>query len=430
MIIATFAMFIIIQYKILNLELFIARKVYFGESTKQKVSSPAIKIAVAGIAIGLAAMVLSVCIVVGFKKEIRDKVIGFGSHIQITSFTNNAAYETKPIRLTDSLLSVLKSNPDIKHIEFYATKPGIIKTETDFQGVVLKGVGEDYDWSFFKENMVEGTVLRPADSVNSNQAIISKYIADRLHLKLGDSFFSYFIQDPPKVRKFTIAGIYSTNFEDYDKIFVIVGLNTIQRLNSWDNDQVSGLELRVKDYNRLQSIRDDLFFEMAGSHDGDGNALFTRSIEEINPMIFSWLSLLDMNVWVIIILMLAVSGFTMISGLLIIILERANMIGILKALGCRNANIRKIFLYISSFLIIKGMILGNVIALAICLLQKAFGIIKLDPATYYVTEMPVYLNPVYIILINIGALAISLAMMIGPSYLIARISPAKSIKFE
>lgn len=430
MIIATFAMFIIIQYKILNLELFIARKVYFGESTKQKVSSPAIKIAVAGIAIGLAAMVLSVCIVVGFKKEIRDKVIGFGSHIQITSFTNTAVYETKPIRLTDSLLSVLKSNPDIKHIEFYATKPGIIKTETDFQGVVLKGVGEDYDWSFFKENMVEGTVLRPADSVNSNQAIISKYIADRLHLKLGDSFFSYFIQDPPKVRKFTIAGIYSTNFEDYDKIFVIVGLNTIQRLNSWDNDQVSGLELRVKDYNRLQSIRDDLFFEMAGSHDGDGNALFTRSIEEINPMIFSWLSLLDMNVWVIIILMLAVSGFTMISGLLIIILERANMIGILKALGCRNANIRKIFLYISSFLIIKGMILGNVIALAICLLQKAFGIIKLDPATYYVTEMPVYLNPVYIILINIGALAISLAMMIGPSYLIARISPAKSIKFE
>lgn len=430
MIIATFATFIIIQYKILNLELFIARKVYFGESTKQKVSSPAIKIAVAGIAIGLAAMVLSVCIVVGFKKEIRDKVIGFGSHIQITSFTNTAVYETKPIRLTDSLLSVLKSNPDIKHIEFYATKPGIIKTETDFQGVVLKGVGEDYDWSFFKENMVEGTVLRPADSVNSNQAIISKYIADRLHLKLGDSFFSYFIQDPPKVRKFTIAGIYSTNFEDYDKIFVIVGLNTIQRLNSWDNDQVSGLELRVKDYNRLQSIRDDLFFEMAGSHDGDGNALFTRSIEEINPMIFSWLSLLDMNVWVIIILMLAVSGFTMISGLLIIILERANMIGILKALGCRNANIRKIFLYISSFLIIKGMILGNVIALAICLLQKAFGIIKLDPATYYVTEMPVYLNPVYIILINIGALAISLAMMIGPSYLIARISPAKSIKFE
>lgn len=414
----------------MNLELFIARKVYFGESTKQKVSSPAIKIAVAGIAIGLAAMVLSVCIVVGFKKEIRDKVIGFGSHIQITSFANTASYDTKPVRLSDSLLSVLQSNPNIEHIESYATKPGIIKTDTDFQGVVLKGVGENYDWSFFKDNMIEGDVFQPSDSTVANQAIISKYIADRLHLKLGDSFFSYFIQDPPKVRKFTITGIYSTNFEDYDKLFMIVGLNTVQRLNSWDANQVSGLELRVKDYSRLEEVKDDLFFQMAGSHDGDGNALFTRSIEDINPMIFSWLSLLDMNVWVIIILMLAVSGFTMISGLLIIILERANMIGILKALGCRNTDIRKIFLYISSFLIIKGMIWGNVIALVICILQKMFGIIKLDPATYYVTEMPVYLNPLYIILINIGALLISLAMMIGPSYLIARISPAKSIKFE
>ena len=414
----------------MNLELFIARKVYFGESTKQKVSSPAIKIAVAGIAIGLAAMVLSVCIVVGFKKELRDKVIGFGSHIQITSFANTASYDTKPVRLSDSLLSVLQSNPNIEHIESYATKPGIIKTDTDFQGVVLKGVGENYDWSFFKDNMIEGDVFQPSDSTVANQAIISKYIADRLHLKLGDSFFSYFIQDPPKVRKFTITGIYSTNFEDYDKLFMIVGLNTVQRLNSWDANQVSGLELRVKDYSRLQEVKDDLFFQMAGSHDGDGNALFTRSIEDINPMIFSWLSLLDMNVWVIIILMLAVSGFTMISGLLIIILERANMIGILKALGCRNTDIRKIFLYISSFLIIKGMIWGNVIALVICILQKMFGIIKLDPATYYVTEMPVYLNPLYIILINIGALLISLAMMIGPSYLIARISPAKSIKFE
>lgn len=414
----------------LNLELFIARKVYFGESTKQKVSSPAIKIAVAGIAIGLTAMILSVCIVVGFKKEIRDKVIGFGSHIQVTSFASTLSYDTKPVRLSDSILSVLKSNPDINHIESYATKPGIIKTDNDFQGVVLKGVGEGYDWSFFKENMIEGNVLQISDSAVANQAIISKYIADRLHLKLGDSFFTYFIQEPLKVRKFTITGIYSTNFEDYDKLFMIVGLNTVQRLNGWDENQVSGLELRVKDYSRLQEIKDNLFFVMAGSHDGDGNALFTRSIEETNPMIFSWLSLLDMNVWVIIILMLAVSGFTMISGLLIIILERANMIGILKALGCRNTNIRKIFLYISSFLIIKGMIWGNIIALAICIIQKMFGIIKLDPATYYVTEMPIYLNPLYIILINIGALAISLIMMIGPSYLIARISPARSIKFE
>ncbi len=414
----------------MNLELFIARKIYFGGGIKQRVSSPAIKIAVAGIALGLAAMLLSVCIVVGFKKEIRDKVIGFGSHIQISNFGNNMSYEVSPVRMTDSLTVALENNQEIKHIETFANIPGIIKTDTEFQGVVLKGVGADYDWTFFKQNMLEGDILHKSDTSTVNQTIISKYIADRLQLKLGDSFVAYFIQDPIKARKFEITGIYSTNFEDYDKLFIVTDISLVQRLNGWGNNQVSGIELTVKDYSRLSQIKNDLFYDMAGAHDGDGKSLFTRSIEEMNPMIFSWLSLLDMNVWVIIILMLAVSGFTMISGLLIIILERTNMIGILKALGAGNFRIQKVFLYISSFLILKGMLWGNIIALAICILQKCFGIIKLDPATYYVSEMPVDLNPLYIILINIGALVISLAMMIGPSYLIARISPAKSIKYE
>lgn len=414
----------------MNLELFIARKIYSGGGIKKNVSSPAIKIAVAGIALGLAAMVLSVCIVVGFKKEVRDKVVGFGSHIQITSFGNSLSYETGPIRLTDSIVTLLKDNPDIEHVEEFATIPGIMKTETDFQGVVVKGVGADYDWSFFKKNMYDGDVLRVSDTSSVNQIIISKYIADRLRLKVGDSFVTYFIQEPVKARKFTITGIYSTNFEDYDKLFVVTNIPLVQRLNGWESDQVSGVELTVKNYNRLAEVKDELFYDLAATHDGDGNALYTRSIEELNPMIFSWLDLLDMNVWVIIILMLAVSGFTMISGLLIIILERTNMIGILKALGARNYSIRKVFLYISSFLIVKGMLWGNLIALAICLLQMQFGFIKLDPATYYVSEMPVYLNPLYIVLINVGALVVSVAMMVGPSYLIARISPAKSIKFE
>lgn len=414
----------------MNLELFIARKVYFGGGIKQKVSSPAIKIAVAGIALGLAAMVLSVCIVVGFKKEIRDKVIGFGSHIQITNFGNNMSYEVSPVSMTDSLRVALENNSEIKHIEVFATVPGIIKTDSEFQGVVLKGVGSDYDWTFFKQNMIEGNILHKSDTSTLNQTIISKYIADRLDLKLGDSFVTYFVQDPIKARKFVITGIYRTNFEDYDKLFIITDLNLVQRINGWEKNQVSGIELMVKDYSRLSETKNDLFYEMAASHDGGGQALYTRSIEEMNPMIFSWLSLLDMNVWVILILMLAVSGFTMISGLLIIILERTNMIGILKALGAHNFRIQKVFLYISSFLILKGMLWGNIIALGICILQKTLGIIKLDPATYYVSEMPVDLNPIYILLINIGALVISMAMMIGPSYLIARISPAKSIKFE
>lgn len=414
----------------MNLELFIARKIYFGGNIRQKVSSPAIKIAVAGIALGLVAMILSVCIVVGFKQEIRNKIIGFGSHIQLSNFDSGISYETYPIRLTDSLRSFIQSNPEISHVEIFATKPGIIKTENEFQGVVLKGVGGDYDWTFFENNMIEGNVLQSSDSTSANQVIISKYIADRLQLKLGDDFITYFIQDPIKARKFVIKGIYSTNFEDYDKLFLICDINLVQKLNDWDKDQVTGVELKVKNYDKLSEVKDDLFFDLASSQDGDGNAIYTRTIEELNPTIFGWLSLLDVNVWVIIILMIAVSGFTMISGLLIIILERANLIGILKALGARSFSIRKIFLYISSFLILKGMIWGNVIALTICLLQTQFGFIKLDPATYYVSEMPVYINPLYIVLINIGALVISMTMMIGPSYLIAKISPAKSIKFD
>jgi lipoprotein-releasing system permease protein len=417
----------------LNLELFIARKIYFGGNIKQKVSSPAIKIAVSGIALAIAAMILSITVVVGFKKEIRDKIIGFGSHIQVTAFNNRMSYETVPIRMTDDLTGMLTNYPDIKHIETYATIPGILKTDSEFQGVVVKGVGREYDWSFFKRNMIEGDVLRNnSDSSSVNQIIISKYIADRLQLKVKDDFIAYFIQSDAKMkaRKFVISGIYSTNLEDYDKLYVIANLNLVQGLNNWATDQVSGVELMVNDYSSLAQTKTHLFYDLSSTEDGDGQLLYSQSIEEMNPSIFGWLNLLDMNVWVIIILMFAVSGFTMISGLLIIILERTNMIGILKALGARNLNIRKIFLYISSFLILKGILIGNLIAFAVCFIQKQFGIIQLEPATYYVSEMPVYINWGYILLINIAALLISITMMVGPSYLIARISPAKSIKFQ
>lgn len=414
----------------MNLELFIARKIYFGGNRKSRFSSPAIRIAVAGIAIGIAAMILSVCIVVGFKKEIKDKAIGFGSHLKIVNQNYNLSYDTYPIHVNDSLLNVLQKDPDISHTELYATKPGVIKTDNDFQGVVLKGIDQNYDWTFFQKNMIEGNVLNVSDTSSINQVIISKYIADRLNLKLGDSFITYFIQDPIKARKLTIKGIYETNFEDYDKLFIITDLSLVQRVSGWDKDQVSGIEIRIKDFEKLPEVRNDLFINLVNYQDAEGNFLYIQSIQETNAIIFGWLSLLDMNVWIIIILMLAVSGFTMISGLLIIILERTNMIGIFKALGARNYSIRKIFLYISAFLIIKGMIWGNIIALVICLMQKWFGIIKLDPTTYYVSQMPVDINPVYIIIINIGALIASLLMMIGPSFLIARISPAKSIRFE
>ncbi|MDH6355638.1 lipoprotein-releasing system permease protein [Dysgonomonas sp. PH5-45] len=414
----------------MNLELFIARKIYFGGNYKNKASRPAIKIAIAGIALGLAAMILSVCIIVGFKKQVREKVVGFGSHIQITNFDTNSSYESHPICVSDSLLKELKAKENIRHVEVFSTKPGIIKTNTDFMGVVLKGIGADFDWTFFEQNMVEGNVLDPTKSDGVNQVIISKYIADKLNLKMGDSFITYFIQEQPKPRKFTITGIYNTNFENYDKIFMVTDIEVIRKLNGWEKDQASGIEVLVDDYDRLDDTARNMFFDMATYRDREGNSFKAMSIKDINPIIFEWLNLLDMNVWIMMILMLAVSGFTMISGLLILILERTNMIGILKALGAKNFVIRKTFLYVSSFLILKGLLWGNVVALAICFVQKYFGIIKLDPSTYYVSVVPIDMNIVYILLINIGTLLVSMLMMVGPSYLIARISPAKSIKFE
>ncbi len=415
----------------MNAELFIAKRIYKGESKDNKnVSSPAIKIAVAGIALGLAVMIVAVCIIVGFKNEVRGKVIGFGSHIQITAFSNNSSHEHMPIAISDTIEEALRHNPEIRHFQKFITKPGIIKTDDDFSGVVLKGISGDYDWGFFRANLVEGTVIQPNDTTTGNQAIISESIANKLKLKLGDRFTCYFVQDPVRARRFDITGIYKTNFEDYDQFIVITEKDILGKLNEWDEDMVSGIEVLVHDYNKLDETAMDMFFEMASYKDRLGTPLYTRSIKEINPMIFNWLNLLDMNVWVIIILMLVVSGFTMISGLLIIILERTNMIGILKSIGARDFSIRKVFLYLSSLLIGKGMIWGNVIALVLCLIQDRLQIFKLDPSIYYLSAVPIDLNPLYIILLNIGTLLVSLLMMIGPSYLVAKITPAKSIRFE
>lgn len=417
----------------MNLELFIAQKIHFNKNKEEKkVSAPAIKIATAGVAIGLTAMILSISIVIGFKKEVRSKVIGFGSHIQITNFNNNNSYETKPICVNKELIQQLKQTPGVKHLDLFATKPGIIKTEESFQGIVLKGVDKEYDWDFFKQNLVEGKIFDVSDTGTNNPALISQNTASKLKLKTGDSFITYFVENRTNIRarKFTITGLYNTNFEDYDNMFVITDITLIKRLNDWDEDEVSGIELLVSDYNKLDEVKSKVFFEMMSYRDRKDNTLFTRSIKEMNPMIFDWLELLDMNVWVIIGLMMAISVFTMISGLLIIILERTNMIGILKTLGARSASIRKTFLYVSTFIVLKGMLWGNIIGIALLLIQKNTGFIKLDPNTYYVSEVPIDFNVPFIIILNLGTLFISVLMMVGPSYLIARITPAKTIRYE
>lgn len=414
----------------MSLELFIARKIHFSKEGGRQVTPPAVRIAMIGIALGLAVMILSVAIVIGFKKEVRNKVIGFGSHIQITNLDNNSSYESKPIAVSDTLLNDLRAFPGIRHVEPFATKWGILKTDDDFQGIVLKGVDADFDWTFFKDNLKEGELFTIQPDKNSTDVIISQYISNLMGLKVGDSFLAYFVQDDIRARKFHITGIYETGFLDYDKLFVIADIKQIRRLNGWDKDQVSGLELLVDDYDRLDPVAEDIYFDLAERQDRTGNSFYARSIKELNPMIFNWLDILDINVVVILALMLAVAGFTMISGLLIIILERTNMIGILKALGQNNASIRKIFLYVSFFLIGKGMLWGNLIGVSLCVIQSYFHIIRLDPTIYYLDAVPIDISILSLVLLNIGTLAASMLMMFGPSFLITKIDPAKSIRFE
>lgn len=414
----------------MNLELFIARRIHFSREGGREVTPPAVRIAIIGIALGLTVMILSVAIVIGFKKEVRNKVIGFGSHIQITNFDTNASYESTPIAVSDSLLDNLRAFPGIRHAEVFATKPGILKTDTDFQGIVLKGVDADFDWTFFGNNLKEGTLPSFDKEKTSTDVLISRYLSDLLGLKTGDSFLTYFVQDNVRARKFHVTGIYDTGFLDYDKLFVIADIRQVRRLNSWDEDQASGVEMLVDDYDRLDEISEALYFELADQHDRQGNTFYARSVKELNPMIFNWLDVLDINVVIILILMLAVAGFTMISGLLIIILERTNMIGILKALGENNTRIRRIFLYVSFFLIGKGMLWGNLIGISLCLIQSHLRIITLDPSIYYLDAVPVDLSLASLLLLNLGTLAAAMLMMLGPSYLITKIDPARSIRFE
>lgn len=414
----------------MNVALFIARKIHFSKEGSRQVTPPAVRIAMIGIALGLAVMLLSVAIVIGFKKEVRNKVIGFGSHIQITNFDSNSSYELQAIAVSDTLMAHLDSVSSVRHVERFATKLGILKTEQDFQGIVLKGVDQEYDWAFFQANLKVGRLPDFTGKKASTEVLISRYLSDLLGLEVDDSFLTYFVQDEVRARKFQIVGIYETGFIDYDKLFVMADLRQVQRLNGWDADQVGGLEVQVDDYESLDEIAETLYFDLTERHDRNGNTYYARSIKELNPMIFNWLEVLDINVVVILVLMLAVAGFTMISGLLIIILERTNMIGMLKALGETDRHIREIFLYVSFFLIGKGMLWGNVIGLTCCWLQSHFQIVKLDPTVYYLEAVPVDLGVGAWLLLNVGTLLVSMAMMLGPSYLITRIDPAKSIRFE
>ena len=415
----------------MNWKLFVARRIYRSHEGEKEVSRPAVLIATWGIAIGLAVMIVAVAVVIGFKHEVRDKVVGIGSDITITNFDAQKSYETKPVVAGDSLLAALQGLEGVKHVQRYSTKPGMIMTDDNFLGMVLKGVSQEYDWTFLKKHLQEGEIPMFSDTASTNRTLVSRTIANKLNIRTGDKLYTYYIEgDNVRARRLEVAGIYQTNFALYDDLFLLTDLYTVNRLNAWQKDQVSGVEVEVTDYGRLEEVKEILRVEVEMLKDGYGGTYYVQSVEENNPQIFAWLSLLDMNVWVILILMTGVAGFTMISGLLILILERTNMIGVLKALGADNLAIRQVFLSFSVFLIGKGMLWGNVIGLVFVGVQSAFRPFKLDPTTYYVDSVPVEFNVWWWVLLNVCTLLVSVLMLVGPSYLITRIHPAKSIRFE
>lgn len=415
----------------MNFPLFIARKIYGSHDNRRKVSRPAITIATIGVAIGLAVMIVTVSVVLGFKHTIRDKVIGFGGHITVADYLTIGSAEPSGIEMGDSMMNVLKKIPGVKHVGRYSLKQGILKTDDDFLGIILKGIGPEYDEDFLRKNMVEGELPTFSDSKSQNKIVISRQMADKLKVKAGERIFAYFIDaNGVRTRRFTISGIYETHLQRFDEALCFTDLYTCNKLNGWQDGMASGAELEVDDFDKLAQTADNVVDRVNKTVDKYGNTYSSATVEELNPQIFSWLNLMDLNVWIIIALMVAVAGVTMISGLLIIILERTQMIGVLKALGARNKTVRHIFLWFATFIIGRGLIIGNVIGLGIIALQKLTGVVKLDPQTYYVSTVPVEINWALVIALNAATLFICMFVLIAPSYLVSRIHPAKSMHYE
>ena len=414
----------------MNLPFFIAKRIYSDKGDKRKVSRPAIRIATIGVAIGLAVMIVTVSVVLGFKHTIRDKVVGFGSHIQVQNILTFLSTDSYPICINDSVMKSYEQIIGVKHVERYAYSQGILKTDDDFLGVLFKGVGPEYNLDFLRQHLTEGEMPVFSDTASTNKILVSKMIADKLRMKAGDRIFAYFIGESVRTRRFTVAGVYQTNMTRFDEALCFTDLATTRKLNDWADYQCSGAEIIVNDFDQLQTTADEFIEKVNRQTDQDMNTYSSQTIYEAYPQVFNWLELLDINVWIILVLMVCVAGFTMISGLLIIILERTQMIGVLKALGARNKTIRHTFLWFAAFIIGQGLLLGNVIGIGIIALQNYTGLVKLDPQTYYVSEAPMEVNIPLFLLLNIATLIICVFVLIAPSYLISHIHPAKSMRYE
>ena len=415
----------------MNFPLFIAKKIYHNQDDKRMVSRPAIRIATIGVAIGLAVMIVTVSVVLGFKHTIRDKVVGFGGHIQVHNVLWFNEVDPYTIAVDDSLLNAISHIGGVKHTERYSVTQGLLKTDDDFLGVAFKGVGPEFDTAFLKAHLLDGELPQFSDTTSHYQLLVSKMIADKLKLKVKQKLFAYFIEnDNVRTRKYTICGIYQTNMTRFDESICFTDIYAVNRLNGWKTDECSALSVTVDNLDLILPTEEAFIEQVNRTNDKNGNMLTSQTIYETYPQVFIWLELLDINVWIILALMVCVAGFTMISGLLIIILERTQMIGILKALGARNKTIRHTFLWFSVFIIGQGMFWGNVIGIGIVLLQQYTGIITLDPQTYYVSQAPMELNLPLILLLDAVTLFICVFVLIAPSYLISHIHPAKSMRYE
>ncbi len=428
----------------MNFPFFVARRFFSNVGSEQRRASHlTTTIATTGVAIGLIVMLLSVGIILGFKQEITKKVEGFGSHIEILDVSSLAAPDAYPVHADAQLINSLKRIPEVRGVAPIAQKMGILKTKNDYMGITLKGIPADYDTTFLANSLVEGrlpkrsaaegAVATPEDGVTSsasNEILLSRRQADELNLKVGDRVFAYFFEETIKMRRFKVCGIYQSNMAIFDKTFVITDLNTVRKLNHWEGDEATVIEVRLKGMDAIDQTLPQVERLCSQLNDEVSHARKAFSIVDHYASIFSWLQLLDFNMMVILVLMLCVSGFTMVSGLFILILERTQTIGVLKAMGATNTKIRNVFLSFSGFIIVRGLLIGDVVAIGLLLIQQKYGLIHLDPANYYVETVPVEINLWAIVLVNVGTLVLTTLALVLPSYMVSRIQPSKAIKFE
>ncbi len=414
----------------MKVSFFIAKKILLSQSKSHRISKPITIINIVGIAVSFVVMFISIAVVIGFKNEIVYRVSGFASHILVSNYDANYSYETNPIQLDSTDLKAIQKLTNIRNIQLFATKPGIIKVGNTLHGAVLKGIYKEYDWSFIRQNMVEGNTLNLMDSVKSNEIVISKKISNALQLKIGDPVYIFFIQDPPRMRKFFVTGIYETMMEDFDNMFVFVDIRHIQKLNNWQPNQISGYEINVLNFDSIPKVKQQIYSLIGAKFRPDGTKLKVSTIEERYPYIFDWIGLFNTNLWVILLLMMLVSGFNIISGLLVLVLERVNMIGLLKTFGFYDTNIRKIFIYLSLMYVSVGLLAGNMLAFGLYWLQKNYHLISLNKASYYIDYVPVQIHFWHVLLLNAAIVAITFLILLIPSSLISKIEPVKAIKFN